>query len=90
MSIKIEIPSYLQQYINDTQATEVNGSTVGECLNQLITQFPGIEKMLFTKNGQLHAYVGIFINGENAYPDELARSVTDGDELYVLYVIGGG
>ena len=90
MSIKIDIPSYLQQYINDMPAVEVDGSTVGECISHLITQFPAMEKMLFAKNGQLHSYVGIFINGENAYPDELAKAVKNDDELYILYIIGGG
>lgn len=90
MSIKVDIPSYLQQYTNDLATVGVNGSTVGECISHLITQFPAMEKMLFTKNGQLHGYVGIFINGENAYPDELAKTVKDGDELLLLYIIGGG
>jgi len=90
MSIKIEIPSYLQPYTNNMEVVEVNGSTVGGCLNHLVKQFPGIEKMLFAKNGKLFGYVAIYINGEDAYPEELAKPVKDGDELDILYIIGGG
>ncbi len=90
MSIKIDIPLYLQPLTNDTEAVEVNGSTVGECLDHLAKQFPGMEKMLLAKNGELLSDVGIYVNGEDAYPDELAKSVKDGDELYILYIIGGG
>ncbi len=90
MSIKIDIPSYLQPFTNNMEVVEANGSTVGECLNHLVKQFPGIEKMLFAKNGKLFGYVGIYVNGEDAYPEELAKSVKDGDELYILYIIGGG
>jgi len=90
MSIKIEIPSYLQPYTNNMEVVEVNGSTVGGCLNHLVKQFPGIEKMLFAKNGKLFGYVTIYINGEDAYPEELAKPVKDGDELDILYIIGGG
>ena len=90
MSIKIDIPSYLQPLTNNTEAVEVNGSTVGECLNHLIKQFPRIEKMLIDKNGKLFSYVGIYINGEDAYPEELVKPVKEGDELYILYIIGGG
>ena len=90
MSIKIEIPSYLQPLTNDIEAVEVNENTVGECINHLVKQFPSMEKMLFAKNGKLHGYVGIYINGEDAYPEELAKPVKDGDELYILYIIGGG
>ncbi len=90
MSIKIDIPSYLQLFTNSMEAVEVNGSTVGECLNHLVTQLPGIEKMLFAKNGKLLGYVNIYVNGEDAYPEELAKPVKDGDELNILYIIGGG
>ena len=90
MSIKIDIPSYLQPFTGNTDVVEGNGSTVGECLNYLIRQFPDIEKMLFDQNGKLRVYVGIYINGKDAYPGELAKPVKDGDELYILYIIGGG
>ena len=90
MSIKTGIPSYLQSFTNNLETVEVNGSTVGECLGYLIKQFPGMGKKLFDKNGKLLDYVGIYINGEDAYPDELSRPVQDGDELLILYIIGGG
>ena len=90
MGIKIAIPSYLQSFANDTEVVEVNGSTVGECLEHLIKQFPDIGKMLFAQNGKLLIYVGIYINGEDIYPDELAKPVKDGDELHIIYIIGGG
>ena len=90
MSIKIQIPSYLQPFTDNIEVIEVNGSTVGECLNHLVAQFPSSEKMLFARGSELHAYVGIYINGEDAYPDEIAKPVKDGDELYILYIIGGG
>ncbi len=90
MSIKITIPSYLQSFTNDMEVVEVNGSTVGECLKRLVKQFPGIERMLFGKNGKLLSYVGIYINGEDVYPDELVKPIKGGDEFYILYIIGGG
>lgn len=90
MSIKINIPSYLQPYADNIEIVEVSGNTVGECLSHLVKQFPGIEKMLFTRNGQLHDYVGIYINGDDAYPEELVKQVKDGDKLHILYIIAGG
>ena len=90
MNIKIDIPSYLQPYINNMEAVGVNGNTVGQCLDHLIRQFPDIRKMLFAKNGKLHGYVGIYVNGEDAYPEDLTKPVKDGDEIYILYIIGGG
>ena len=90
MSLRIDIASYLQPFVNDMQEVEVNGSTVGECLDDLAKQFPDIKKMLFAKDGNLRGYVGIYVNGEDPYPEELAKPVKDGDELRLLYIIGGG
>ena len=90
MSIKINIPSYLQVYTDNSGEVEVNGSTVSECLNHLVKQLPVMEKMLFAKEGKLLDYVSIYVDGEFAYADELAKPVKDGDELHILYIIGGG
>ena len=90
MSIKVNIPSYLKSYTNDAQVVEVNGSTVKECLDRLVEQFPSMKKMVFTKEGKLLDYVSIYVGGEFAYADELAQPVKDEDELHLLYILGGG
>lgn len=90
MSIKINLPSYFLPYTNEREVVEVKGATVGECLNQLVRQFPDLEKMVFDKKGKLHTYIGIYVNGEDAYPQQLAKPVKDRDEVHILYIIGGG
>ncbi len=97
MSIKIKIPlSYLQSS-DDTdfvqltpEVVEVSGSTVGECLNHLVKQFPGMKKQLLTKTGSLSENIIISVNGESPYPEQLAKPVKDGDELNVVFIIDGG
>lgn len=90
MSIKINLPSYFLPYTNDKYIIEVEGATVGECLNQLVKQFPDLKKMVFDKKGKLHAYIGIYVNGEDAFPQQVAKPVRDGDEIHIIYIIGGG
>ena len=90
MSIKINIPSYMKPFTNNMEVVEVNGSTVGECLSHLAEQFPSMKKQLFSKNGELFEYIIIPVNGESAYPEQLAKPVKDGDELNILLIIGGG
>ncbi len=90
MSVKIEIPSYLQPFTNNMEIVEVNGNTVGECLDHLVKQCPDIRKMLFSKNGNLFEHIIISVNGENAYPEQLAKLVKDGDKLQAIFIIGGG
>ena len=90
MSIKINIPSYMKSFTNNMEVVEVNGSTVGKCLNHLIKQSPGMKKQLFSKNDNLFENIIISVNGESAYPEQLAKPVKDGDELTITFIIGGG
>jgi len=96
--IKVKIPlSYVQSFTDDTDfvqlpldVIEVRGSTVGECLNHLVKQFPSIKKQLFCKDGALFENVIISVNGESAFPEQLAKPVKDGDELNIVFMISGG
>ncbi len=90
MSIKVNIHPALQQFSNGQETAEVNGNTVGQCLNDMVKQFPGIEKGLFSKDGKLLDFVDIFVNEESSFPKELDKPVKDGDELYITLIIVGG
>ena len=88
--IKINIPAYMRSFTNNMEVVEVNGSTVGECLNHLVKQFPGMKKQLFSENGNLFENIIISVNGESPYPEQLAKPVKEGDELNILLIVGGG
>ena len=90
MGTKVYIGPHLSQYTNGQRIAEVNGGTVGECLKHLVKQFPGIEEVLFNEHGELLGYVGIYVNGESAYPEELIKPVKEGDELSIALMVGGG
>ena len=90
MSVKIKIPSYMKSFTNNMVVIEVNGNTVGDCLNHLIKQFPSMKKQLFSIDDNLFENIIISVNGESAYPKQLAKPVKDGDELDIIFIIGGG
>ncbi len=76
--------------INNQATAEVSGTTVGECLADLVRRFPGIEPKLFNKKGKLLNYIDIYVNLESSYPEELAKPVIDGDKLSITLLIAGG
>lgn len=90
MSAEINLPQFLQPDADNMKVAEVDGSTVGECLDDLVKQFPRLEPMLFDKNRKLFSYLDVFINRKSAYPEELDRPVADGDELHIINIILGG
>ena len=90
MGVKINIHQNLRHLTKDLSTVEVNGKTVGECLNDLISQFPSIRRYIFDKDNRLLNYVDVYVNLESSYPLELARPVSDGDELDITLIIAGG
>ena len=90
MSVEVHIHPSLQYVTDDQEVVEVNGNTVGQCLEQLADRFPGLKEWLYEKNGKLSKYIDVFVNQESAYPEELAKKVNDGDTLNILMQIAGG
>jgi len=90
LSIKVNIPHFLQGYTGNVKATGVKGSTIGECLEALVRQFPKLKKELFDRDGNLRSYLTIWVNKEGTNSTELTVSLKEGDELDILPVIIGG
>ena len=90
MSVKVHIHTTHRQYTNGLEVVDVKGNTVGDCLNHLIQQFPGMEKALFAKKDKLHNVVEIYVNHATAYPNELVKPVKDGDEIHLVVMLAGG
>ncbi len=86
----MEIPPFLQHLTEGVITANVNGNTVGDCLADLVRQFPWLKEALLDKDGKLHKYIEIFVNGKTTYPKELTESVEDGDEIQILSIIAGG
>jgi len=90
LNIKAHIHKTHRQFTNGLDVIEVEGDTVRDCLIHLVNQFPDIEKEVFNKKGDLKNIIEIYINAKSAYPDELAKPVQDGDEIYITFILAGG
>jgi len=90
MPIKVHVHLTHRRFTNGQEVVAVEGRTVGECLNHLISQFPKMEKALFTKKDKLHNNVEIYLNHTSAHPNELAKPVKDGDEIHLIIMLAGG
>jgi len=90
MSTRINIPHEWRHHTKNNSIVEVCGNTVGQCLNDLVRQFPKIKLGLFDKDGKLQNYVSIYINRESSYPEVMTMPIKDGDEIDMVIMIGGG
>lgn len=90
MSINVSIHRTHRQFTDGLDTVEVEGSSVGDCLDDLVRQFPGMANALFDKKGKLLKAIEIYINLKSAYPDELVKPVKDGDDIHITLMLAGG
>ena len=91
MSVKVRIfyPA-LQSLLGNTAEVRCEGVTVGECLGDLARRHPDVEQLLFDTRGKLLPAVYVFVNMEGMYKADLAKAVTDSDELILAVLATGG
>jgi molybdopterin converting factor small subunit len=90
MSIEIQISSVFARYADNQTVLSVKGNTVGECIGDLVNQYPELKNVFLNAEGNLlHSY-DVYINGKSAYPDEMTKPVKEGDKLHIVPVIYGG
>jgi molybdopterin converting factor small subunit len=88
---KVLIPTPLRQYAGKQDTVELNGSTVGEILTGLTSQFGDLRKHLYNDEGKLRSYVNIYLNDEDIrYLDKEASAVKAGDTISIVPSIAGG
>jgi len=90
MSVKVSLHRTHRQFTGGIEVVEVQGETVGDCLDRLAEEYPGIGDALFETKGKLRRHIEVFLNLETTYPQELAMPVRDGDEIHVALMLAGG
>ncbi len=88
--ITIYIPLIHRHLSGDVETFEVEGDTVGQCLEQLVKAFPQMQDAIYNKKGDLQHLIEIFVNSKTAHPGELARATKDGDEIHIITLLSGG
>ena len=90
MSVTVSLHGTHRQYTGGLEVVEVQGETVGDCLDHLANEYPGIGQALFEKKGKLKRHIEVYLNLKSTYPQELAMPVNDGDEIYITVLLAGG
>ena len=87
----IRIPPVLRAQAGNQKKVEVSGSTVGQALQSLLAQYPGLQEQIFTPDGTLNRFVNVYVNGRDVrYEQELATPVGETDEVILLPAMAGG
>jgi len=85
MSKTIWLSTNLSRIAKGTQGFEVDGETVGECLNDLISIVPAMKDALLYQSA-LNRAVEVQVNKKIiAEGERLTKSVRDGDEIRIMF-----
>jgi molybdopterin synthase sulfur carrier subunit len=87
----IRIPSPLRRYTNGQSKVESNGATIGELIENLEAQFPGIKTKLCDESSQIKRYVNVFVNEEEIRTLQgIETMIADRDEVSIVPAMAGG
>ena len=88
---KVLIPTPLRQYAGKQDTVDLSGSTVGEVLNGLTSQFGDLRKQLYSDEGKLSSYVNVYLNDEDIrYLQKEQTPVSPGDTISIIPSVAGG
>jgi sulfur-carrier protein len=90
MSVRIHLHPDMVRLAGNNEIFEATGTTVGECLGELIGQYPDVGELVFDEDSRLKTFIEIYVNRTTTYPNELGKKVSDGDEIHLLLTVAGG
>lgn len=91
MSVTVTIPTPLRGFTGGRDAVELQGGTVGEVLDGLLSAHGGLRRHLVQEDGRLRNFVNLYLNDTDIrHLESTATPVREGDVLTIVPSIAGG
>ena len=89
--VTVRLPAVLAQMVDGERRFSVRGDTIGEALQDLVRQRPGLGMHFFDDAGALRRHILCFHNEVYARGREgLERPIEPGDIITILNSVAGG
>ena len=91
MPVTVKIPTVFRKFTDNQSTVDVDGGTIADVIRQLESKHPGVSEQLLTETGELHRFVNVYVNDEDArYLEKLDTKVSEGDTVSILPSVAGG
>ena len=91
MAIEVRVPTVLRQHTDGEKKVHADGATLGAVIDDLRSRHPELADRLVDANGQLHRFVNVYVNDEDArFLGGLETPLDDGDIVSILPAVAGG
>jgi molybdopterin synthase sulfur carrier subunit len=87
----LQIPGLMKSYVENQTEIPLQGETVAQVLNTLVTRYPAIKTHIMDDKGTVRRHINLFVNQNNIKSlNGLDTSVLENDKLILLPSISGG
>jgi molybdopterin synthase sulfur carrier subunit len=87
----VRVPTVLRAATGGAATVKASGATVGEVVQDLVEQYPGLRALVLDGDGTLHRHLNVFLNDDDIrYIGRLEAKVSDDDEITLMPAVAGG
>jgi molybdopterin synthase sulfur carrier subunit len=91
MPVLVRIPTPLRRHTGGTADVNAKGKDIGELVDDLERQFPGLRDRLCDETGDFRKFINVYVNQEDVrFLQGRESLVKDGDEVSIVPAIAGG
>ena len=81
----------MKYYVDNQSEFRVEGRTVSELLDQVLSRYPALKPHLFDAEGNLRHYFNIFVNGTHIRElNGMDTPLREGDKVILMASAAGG
>ena len=90
-AIEVRVPPVLRKFTSGANSVRVEGTTIGEVLDNLDQHYIGLKTEIVRPDGSVHRFINIYRNGEDIrYLNRLNTELQEGDVIAILPAVAGG
>jgi molybdopterin converting factor small subunit len=91
MAVKVLVPTPLQKFTNNKAEIKCSANNVGELIDSLETDCPGIKSRLCDEDGKPRRFLNFYVNSEDIrFLKGTDTVLADGDEVSIVPAVAGG
>ena len=91
MPVMVRIPTPLRSITKGSAEVQAKGDTVGDVMQDLERQFPGLRDRLMDDKGDLRRFINLYVNDEDVrFLQSLKTTLKEGDTVSIVPAIAGG
>ena len=91
MTVTVRIPTPLRRLTTGQDRVDAEGENLGEVIESLEQQYPGMRDRLCDDQGELRNFVNVYVDGEDVrFLDGLTTPTEAGNEISIVPAVAGG